>query len=125
MTGNSQHGFKKNFSTETACLEIQIKLCNACDDKNYASLASLDLTAAFDVVDRNLLKKGLQIMGIPVQLVVLLDDWLSNKSAYCEINKTNSEMFEFNYGTVQGSIPGPLLFALFIFPLADITTPTT
>ena len=57
LTGSSQHGFKKNFSTETACLEIQTKLSNACDDGNYASIASLDLTAAFDVVDRKLLKK--------------------------------------------------------------------
>ena len=34
-------------------------------------------------------------------------------------------MFEIDYRTVQGSILGPLLFALFISPLADITTPTT
>ena len=111
MTGNSQHGLKNHFNTETACLEIQTKLSYSCDDENYAALASLDLTAAFDVVDRNLLKKHLQIMGIPVQLAVLLDDWLSNRSAYCEINKTNSEMFEVNYGIVQGLILGPLLFA--------------
>ena len=32
LSGNSQHGFKKNFSIETACLEIQTKLSNACDD---------------------------------------------------------------------------------------------
>ena len=77
------------------------------------------------MVDRNLLKKSLQIIGILVQLAFLLDDWLSNRSAYCEINKTNSEIFAVNYGTVQGLILGPLLFALFISPLADITTPTT
>jgi hypothetical protein len=41
---------------ETACLEIQIKLSNACDSGGFAALASLNLTAAFDVVDRNLLK---------------------------------------------------------------------
>ena len=51
-------------------------------------------------------------MAIPVQLAVLLDDWLSNRSAYCEINKTNSKNFVVNYGTVHG----PLLFALFISP---------
>jgi hypothetical protein len=83
------------------------------------------LTAAYDVVDRNLLTKSLKIMGIPVQLIHLLDDWLSDKSAYCEVNKNNSEFFDVNYGTIQGSILGPLLFVLFISPLADITTPTT
>jgi hypothetical protein len=33
---------KKNFSTETACLEIQTKLSNACDNGDYAALALLD-----------------------------------------------------------------------------------
>ena len=124
LTGSSQHGFKKNFSTETACLEIQTKLSNACDSGNYAALASLDLTAAFDVVDRKLLRKRLQVMGIPEKLIQLLDDWLFNRSSYCEVKKVNSEIFYVNCGTIQGSILDPLLFALFISPLADITTPT-
>ncbi len=125
LTDNSKHGFKKNFSTESACLEIQTKLSNACDSGGFAALASLDLTAAFDVVDRNLLRKRLKIMGIPVQLIHLLDDWLSDRSADCEVNKNNSEFLDINFGTIQGSILCSLLFALFISPLADITTPTT
>ena len=35
---------------------------------------SLDLTAAFDVVDRKILKKHLKIMGIPSQLIHLLEN---------------------------------------------------
>ena len=64
-------------------------------------------------------------MGITVQLAIFLDDWLSNGSAYYEINKKIFEMFEVNYGTIQGSILGLMLFTSFISPLADITTPTT
>ena len=74
--GSSQQGqgFKKKFSTETACLEIQTKLSNSCDDGNYAALASLDLTSVFDVVNKKLLRKQLQVMGIPTKLIQLLDD---------------------------------------------------
>ncbi len=35
LTGNCQHGFKRNFRTETACLEIQTKLLNACDNGGF------------------------------------------------------------------------------------------
>ena len=99
---------KRNFSTETACLEIQTKLSNACDSGGFAALAFLDLTATFAVVDRNILRKRLKIMGIPVQLIHLLDDWLSDRSAYCEVNKNNSKFFDINFGTIQGSILGPV-----------------
>jgi hypothetical protein len=47
LTGNCQHGFKRNFSIETACLEIQTKLSNACDSGGFAALVSLNLTASF------------------------------------------------------------------------------
>ena len=45
FTGNCQHGFKRNFSTETACLEIQTKLSKACDSGGFAALVSLNLTS--------------------------------------------------------------------------------
>ena len=64
-------------------------------------------------------------MRIPSQLINLLDNWLSNRSAYRKVNKINSEFFEVNFGSIQGSILGPMLFALFISPFADITTPKT
>jgi hypothetical protein len=60
-------------------------------------LASLDLTAAFDVVDRKLLKFFLKIIGVPGQLIHLLDDWLSNQSVFCEVNKNNSELLDINF----------------------------
>jgi hypothetical protein len=111
LTGSCQHGFKKNFSIETACLEIQTKLSNACDNGDCAARASLDLTAAFDVVNRKLIKKRLQVNGQPSQLINLLDNWLSNRSAYRKVNKINSEFFEVNFGTIQGSFLCPMLFA--------------
>ena len=57
LTGKAQHGFKKNRSTTTAGLTIQSILTRALDRNNYALMASIDLSAAFDVVNINLLIK--------------------------------------------------------------------
>jgi hypothetical protein len=55
ITGELQYGFKKRCGTETACLEIQSKLAAICDEGKYATMSSLDLSSAFDVVNRPLL----------------------------------------------------------------------
>ena len=120
LTGLSQHGFKKNCSTDMACLELQSIIASHCDAGDFVAVCSLDLTSAFDVVNVKLLIKRLQIIGLPVQLVNVIEDWLTDRYFYCVINGRSSALKQLLNGTVQGSILGPLLFALFIAPLEDM-----
>jgi hypothetical protein len=114
LTGETQHGFKPNRSTITAALTIQSIISRALNDDKYVVAASLDLSAAFDVVDRCLLFKRIKVMGIPKDVTDLLRDWLSNRQSYVEIGGNSSYMKESNSGTVQGSVLGPVLFSIFI-----------
>ena len=57
FTGKQQHGFKKNKSTATAGLLLQSLIAKATDLNQYALMASLDLSAAFDLVNVDLLVK--------------------------------------------------------------------
>jgi hypothetical protein len=59
LTGESQHGFKKGRSTVTALKEIQSQIASKIDMGHYVAVGSLDLSAAFDVVNINLLIKRL------------------------------------------------------------------
>ena len=54
LTGSAQHGLKKR-STTSLSLTIQTIIAQALDGDNYAIMASLDLSAAFDEVNINLL----------------------------------------------------------------------
>ena len=54
LAGEGQHGFQSGKSTVTACLELQFMIARALEDDNYVAVATLYLTAAFDVVDVNL-----------------------------------------------------------------------
>ena len=121
LTGKQQHGFKKNKSTTTLALQIQSLIARALDDDNYVLMASLDLSAAFDVVNIDLLMKRLRIIGLPGDVLSLIDVWLRNRLFYVEIDGRVSKFFDIKYGTIQGSILGPILYAIYVSPLFDIT----
>ena len=119
LTGNFQHGFKKERSTETACLEVQSKIAQACDTGDFVVMAGIDMSAAFDVVDHDILMKRLKTVGLPKILLKVLWSWLTQRSFYCEIGGKTSVFQNITHGTVQGSVLGPVLFAIFIAPLED------
>ena len=121
LTGNQQHGFKKNKSTTTLALQLQSLIARALDDDNYVLMASLDLSAAFDVVNIDLLMKRLTIIGLPRDVLSLIEVWLKNRLFYVEIDGLVSNFYNINHGTIQGSILGPILYAIFVSPLFDIT----
>jgi hypothetical protein len=125
LTGYEQHGFKKKRSTVTAGLTLQTIIAREMDMDSYVAMSSLDLSAAFDLVNLDLLMKRLKIMGIPGDLLQLLEVWLRQRSFYVEANGQNSTILENDVGTIQGSILGPILYALFIRPLYKITKVTT
>ena len=68
----------------------------------------------------NLLLKRLRIIGLPSDVVDLIKVWLSNRSFYVNVDGENSFMYDLLLGTVQGSILGPLLYAIFVAPLSNI-----
>ena len=95
------------------------------DADGYAAMASLDLSAAFDLVDLDLLMKRLKKMGLPIDILQLLEVWLQKRYYYVEANSSNSQIFMNDIGTIQGSILGPILYALFIRPLYEVEKMTT
>ena len=120
ITGSEQHGFKTGRSTTTAGLVLQSVLSHALDQNNYALMASLDLSAAFDVVNIGLLLKRLKIIGLPPDIIKLIKIWLENRYFYVNIGNDNSYMTSSNAGTVQGSTLGPILYAIYVSPLFDL-----
>ena len=95
------------------------------DGDNFVVMSSLDLSAAFDLVNLDLLLKRLKKMGLPEDVISLLEVWLRNRFFYVEANGHNSMVLNSDIGTVQGSILGPILYALFLRPLYDLEKLTT
>ena len=87
-------------------------------------MASLDLSAAFDIVNVQLLLKRFKILGMPTDLINLIEVWLTECKFYVEVDGVCSRIYESNDGTIQGSVLGPILYAIFVSPLFDLTNLT-
>ena len=60
-------------------------------------------------------------MGLPPDLTNLIRDWLLERTFYVQLGDDCSALFDSNVGTIQGSVLGPILYALFVSPLFDLT----
>ena len=97
-------------------LQLQSLIARGLDEDNFVAMGSLDLSAAFDVVNIELLVKRLEILGLPGDVVALIEIWLKNRLFYIQVSDLNSNFFEINSGTIQGSILRPILYAIFVAP---------
>jgi len=120
FTGNNQHGFKKGHSTITAILQLQHDIAVSIDRGLYHGVISLDLSAAFDMVNPGLLLERMKIAGLPNDVIEIIGDWLKDREAYVEFGGESSMTFKVPEGTVQGSVLGPILFAIFVSPVFDL-----
>ena len=112
LTGKQQHGFKRKKSTATAGALLQSLIARAADENCYVVMASLDLSMAFDMVNTELLIRRLRIMGMPLDLVSLINEWLVGRTFYVQIGDDCSSLFDSDVLTIQGSVLGPILYAL-------------
>ena len=83
-------------------------------------MASIDLSAAFDLVNIKLLMIRLTKIGLPKDILRLIELWLSKRSFFVNVNGENSIVIDLNCGTIQGSILGPILYAIYVSPLFDL-----
>jgi len=101
-------------------LQIQAKITDILEAGGLASLISLDLSAAFDVINHELLLKRMAESGVPKDIISLIKPWLEMREAFVEIEGETSYFFKVTTGTIQGSVLGPVLFAIYVRGLLDI-----
>ena len=73
----------------------------------------VDLTKAYDKVDRDILWMVLERRGVPIKLLNLLKGLLVGAVARVRVNGKFSEQFILERGLKQGSVISPLLFNIF------------
>uniref|UniRef100_A0A8C6L1N7 Reverse transcriptase domain-containing protein n=1 Tax=Nothobranchius furzeri TaxID=105023 RepID=A0A8C6L1N7_NOTFU len=113
-----QSGFRKGHSTESALLMVFNDTFLACDMDNDVVLLLLDLSAAFDTVDHEVLLDRLQHwVGITGQALQWLRSYLQDRTFSVQMGEVTSPSVKLRWGVPQGSVLGPLLFAVYLLPL--------
>ena len=94
---------------------------HAVDNSDVFLLTLLDLSAAFDTIDHNILLQRLEhLYGISDTLISWFRSYLSNRTQTVIINNKLSQPSILNFGVPQGYVLGPILFILYTKPLTTL-----
>jgi len=116
----SQSAYVNGNFTETALLEVLDSVYTAANDKPVTVLVGLDLSAASDTVNHGVLIERLQFkLGVTGTPLACLQSYLDGRT---QLDLNQSTVVELEVGVPQGSLLGPLLFAVYCSPVGDVIT---
>ncbi len=108
-------------STETALIKIINEIRFNSDFGKISVLVLLDLSAAFDTVDHNILLERLENwVGLSGMALKWFRSYLEGRGYYVSIGEHKSKWTSMTCRVPQGSILAPLLFSLYMLPLSQI-----
>ena len=98
-----QSAYKVGHSTETALLRVVNDLLCFIDDGKITMLTMLDLSAAFDTIDHDILISRLSnTFGIKDKALQLIKTYLIHRNQIIKINKMYFNELPLLYGAPQG-----------------------
>ncbi len=116
-----QSAYKTAHSTETALLKVKNDIMECVSQRKGVFLALLDLSAAFDTVNHQVLLSRLSSdFGIQGTVLKWIRSYLTERTTSVCVDGVSSEKFELRYGLPQGSIMGPQQFLLYTTPIGKI-----
>lgn len=120
---SAQSGYRKDHSCETLLIRMSDDIIKRVSDNQTVMIILLDLSAAFDTIDHDILLQKLQddynVGGTPLKWIM---SYLQRRSFTVKINGKMSSLKDLLYGVPQGSILGPILFILYTKELQCIAS---
>ena len=116
-----QSAYRKYHSTETALLRVTDDILKTLDSNGEVILVLLDLSAAFNTLDHQILLPRLRkYFNFTETALKWFSSYLLGRSQRVSTADATSPPRCLEYGIPQGSILGPLLFTLYMAPLQDV-----
>jgi hypothetical protein len=116
----NHHAYRAQHNTTTALIQMYDGWLQAVESDQLAGVCMLDMSAAFDLVDHDLLIQKLELYGFDESILGWTQSYLSGRSQCVVIEGCLSKLLPVNTGVPQGSILGPLLYTIFTNELPEV-----
>ena len=90
IISKKQYGFRENYSTYMAIIDLVDKISGYIDKKNSIGIL-IDLSKAFDTIDHQILLRKLQCYGIRGIACDWFKSYLENRVQYVSYNTKDSD----------------------------------
>ena len=101
-----QYGYRKHHNTSQAILDLTEYIKQKINNNEITVAIFMDLSKAFDTVDKQILEHKLTALGLCSNSKSLISNYVSNRN-FCMNNNIN-EIYKLTHGVPQGSILGPI-----------------
>ena len=116
-----QSAYRRHHSTETAMLRVLSDVLTAADAQKVTMLSLLDLSAAFDCVDHQILLQRLRHdFGLTDTVLAWMTSFVTGRSQQVVCKNQLSTVQPVQNGVPQGSVLGPILFVLYTAEIGRI-----
>lgn len=115
----NQFGFRHGRSTTLAVSQFTDEILGNMENGSISGIVYIDLKKAFDTVDHVIMLQKLKAFGVRSIHLAWFDSYLSSRRQSTVVGQAMSSVRKVSVGVPQGSILGPLLFAVYVSELSN------
>ena len=101
-------------------MSIQDDILRSLDARKHVVLVLLDLSAAFDNIDHDLLLAELDRFGVRGNALCWFESYLTDRTQCVDVDGHLSCNIQLRHGVPQGSVLGPLLFSVYCAGISEV-----
>ena len=119
-----QSAYRQNHSCKTSLVKLANDILWSMEEQCITAVLALDLSAAFDTVDHDILLQVLRNQyGIDGKALKWYDSYLHPRSCMVQVKGETSAQQPLEFSVPQGSCGGPVLYSAYASTLGLVVSP--